>query len=353
MYDYYNSVSIINSNLDFNSIIKDGLYLVTVNNNPNNPLNSSGILEVNTFQMTSEAWIWCHQIFMDINLNKKMERIIRISQRSENPIIGEWKETYNNSVNNSFSILKDKNIINFGDSIFGNYRDNTSISQQIANITKANVTNMGFGGTQMSIHERNEFNPFSFCNLVDAIISKNWENQDYSANNRPHDMPSYFLSSLNTLKTIDFTKINYVTLAFGTNDYANGSILDNEKNLYDKSTFAGALRYSIETLLNAFPNLRIVIGTPIWRCWLNDDKSQVLETSDEKTFEGNFTLPQMIDKIKEIAKNYHIPIVDTYYNLSLNKFNWSSFYNSDDTVHPNEYGRACMGKEYAYKLLEI
>lgn len=353
LYDYYNSVNVINSNTDFNNIIKDGLYIVTVSNNNNNPFNSSGFLEVNTFQMTSVPWIYCHQVYMDIYLNKKAERIIRISQRGENPIIGEWKITYNSENNLEYFSLKGKNIVNFGDSIFGNYRDNTSISNQIANVTKATLTNLGFGGTQMSLHERSEFNPFSFCNLVDAIISKDWSTQETSVNNRPHDMPTYFSTSLTTLKNIDFTKIDYITLSYGTNDYANGNKLDNDDNPYDKNTFAGALRYSIEKILSAFPNLRILIGTPIWRCWINDDKTQVIETSDEKTFEGDFTLPQMIEKIKEIAKNYHIPIVDTYNNLSLNKFNWSNFYSSDDTVHPKEFGRYCIAKEYGYKLLSM
>lgn len=350
LYDYYNSVGTITTAQDFNEIIKDGLYVVTVDNNPNNPFQSSGFLEVNSFQMNSEAWIWCHQIYMDFSLNKKAERIIRISRRGEENIYEDWRIIYDNSIN-TFS-LKGKNVINFGDSIFGNYRDSSSITQQIINITSANVINCAFGGTQMSYHERTEYNPFSFCNLVDAIISKDWTTQESSAQNRPADMPAYFITALENLENIDFNNVDYVTIAFGTNDYANGSNLDSEDNLYDKSTFAGALRYSIETLLNAYPNLRILIGTPAWRCWLNNS-NQVVQTSDEKTFEGNFTLIEMAEKIKEVAKEYHIPVINVYDNLGLNKYNWSAFFSSSDTVHPNSYGRECLGKEYAYALLNM
>ena len=152
MYDYYNSVGTITEDQDFNEIIKNGLYIVTNSNGSNNPFKSSGFLEVNSFYVNSEAWVWCHQIYMDISLNKKAERIIRISKRGEENIFEEWRTIYDNSID-KFS-LKGKSVVNFGDSIFGNFRDSSSITQQIIDITSANVINCAFGGTQMSYHER-------------------------------------------------------------------------------------------------------------------------------------------------------------------------------------------------------
>lgn len=68
---------------------------------------------------------------------------------------------------------------------------------------------------------------------------------------------------------------------------------------------------------------------------------------------GNYNLPTLVDKCIEVGKNYHIPVLNAYDNLSLNKFNWSSFFLPTDTTHPNAYGRSCLGKEYAYALCNM
>ena len=204
----------------------------------------------------------------------------------------------------------------------------------------------------MSNTDNTDFKYFSMVELVKAIITNDFSLQDNAIANSSN-LPTYFSTSLEKLKNIDFSKIVYITISYGTNDYTAGINLDNINNSLDTSTWAGALRFSIESLLTTFPNLRILIGSPIWRCWLNKDKSEILYTSDERKFNGNFTLPDMVEKCKEIGKNYHIPVLDVYNNLSLNKFNYLSFFNVNDTTHPNEYGRACIGKEYSYKLCEI
>ena len=286
-----------------------------------------------------------------------LKRIFRIGMKEtvEN-VIEEWHYIFQKDLQNGFG-LSGKTIVNFGDSIFGNYRDNTSVSSNIASITKAEVINLGFGGCRMSDRGTSytTWNPFSMCNLATAIATQDFTSQDTAINNEAwSDKPNYFDSTVELLKSIDFSKVDYITISYGTNDYTSGTLLDNENDLYDKSTYAGALRYTIETLLTAFPNLRILIGTPIFRCWLNEDKTEVIETSDDKTFtSGNYTLPVMVEKCQSIGKYYHIPVLNAYDNLSFNKFNWTSFFTTNDTTHPNSYGRACLGKEYAYALCNM
>lgn len=299
------------------------------------------------------------QTYTTINMNKIARRIFRESIDGDNVgemiFDGDWKIIYNNSENEGFG-LQGKTIVNFGDSIFGNYQDETSVSNSIAKITNANVVNMGFGGCRMSQRSETFWNAFSMCNLADSIANKDFTLQDTALQNKPIDdyVPPYFDTSIQALKSIDFSKIDYITISYGTNDYTAGTLLDNEENPLDQTTWAGALRYSIQTLLTAYPNLRILIGTPIWRCWLNNEKTEIENTSDERTFpNGNYTLPQMVEKAIEIGKEYHIPVLNAYDNLSINKFNWSSIFSSTDTTHPNEYGRACLGKEYAYALCNM
>lgn len=356
--DYYNTVSSISSNVDINDVIKTGIYVVIQTTNLNLPINSSGVLEVETYYDTiNQGNAWVLQTFQDITLSKLYKRLIRVfpENETEPPIINEWRLIYDNSSysNNDFG-LNNKKIVNFGDSIFGNYRDNSSISYNIQQITGAEVINMGFGGCRMSNRGDPNWNAFGMCALADAITSQDFTLQDNAINN-PNwsDKPSYFDSALQELKNIDFSQIDYITIAYGTNDYTAGKMLDNDNNLYDTNTWAGALRYSIEKLQIAYPNLRILIGSPIWRCWLNSDKTSVEEDSDTKRFGNNFTLAELTDKAKEIGKIYHIPVLDLYNNLCLNKFNWSSFFTTSDTTHPNQYGRNCMAKAYAQALINM
>lgn len=358
----YNSVSILRNNVDFNTLKESGIYINTNSNNPNIPfvINQGGILNVETFYKENDSYRWIVQTYRNISLTKIAQRIFRESMLGDN--IGElifdsdWKIIYNDTQNQGFG-LNGKTIVNFGDSIFGNYRDNTSVSNNIAGITNANVINLGFGGCRMSDRQDSytTWNPFSMCNLATSIVNKNFTSQDTAINNQQwNDKPSYFAEALNTLKSLDFTKVDYITIAYGTNDYTAGTLLDNDENPYDQTTWAGALRYTIETLLSAYPNLRILIGSPIWRCWLNNEKTEIQYTSDDRTFpNGNYTLSQMVQKAIEIGKNYHIPVLNAYDNLSFNKFNWSSIFSTSDTTHPNEYGRACLGKEYAYALCNM
>lgn len=357
--DYYNTVSSISSNVDINDVIKTGIYIVTQTTNANLPIKSSGVLQVETYYNTNNTIgkgnAWVVQTFQDITLSKLYKRLIRVYPDSETePIINDWRLIFDNTSysSNDFG-LNNKKIVNFGDSLFGNYRDNTSISYNIQQITGAEVINMGFGGCRMSNRSDANWNAFGMCALADAITTHDFTLQDNAINN-PNwsDKPSYFNDTLTQLKSIDFSEIDYITISYGTNDYWAGALLDNEENKYDKNTFCGALRYSLETILNKYPNIRILIGCPIWRAWLNDDKTQILSTSDERTFAGGYTIPQMNEAEITTAKEYHIKCLDLYNTLGFNKFNYSNYFplTNSDLVHPNEFGRYCMAREYAFAI---
>ena len=357
--DYFTTVSIIGNDIDINDVIKTGIYVVTKTTNVNLPIKSSGVLQVETYYDTIDKGnAWVIQTYQDITLSKLYKRLIRVYPDSETePIINDWRLLFdNNSYSNNDFGLNDKKIVNFGDSLFGNYRDNTSISYNIQQITGAEVINMGFGGCRMSERENQNWNAFGMCALADAITSKDFTLQDNAINDETwSDKPQYFDSALQALKNIDFSQIDYITIAYGTNDYWAGAQLDNQENKYDKNTFCGALRYSLETILNKYPNIRILIGCPIWRAWLNDDKTQIVSTSDERTFAGGYTIPQMNEAEITTAKEYHIKCLDLYNTLGFNKFNYSHYFplTNPDLVHPNELGRYCMAREYSYALLSM
>lgn len=251
--------------------------------------------------------------------------------------------------------LTGKVVVNFGDSIFGKRRPPDDISTKLAYLTGATVHNCGFGGCHMSNHPTATYNAFSMCNLVDAIVSKNWTAQDSAIVDTSNNaVPSYFSNALEILKGLDFSKVDIVTIAYGTNDFTAADALDNSENACDKDSFAGALRYSIEKLLTYYPNLKIFVCSQTYRFWM-DDSYVFTEDSDSHQNYNGVKLTDFVTKTEEVAKEFHLPFIDNYYGLGFNKFNRTVYFiNSqgvvNDGTHPNAVGCRLIAEHMANEL---
>ena len=240
--------------------------------------------------------------------------------------------------------LYGKTIVNFGDSIFGNARPPKDVSTMLAELTGATVHNCAFGGCRMSQHT-GHWDAFSMYRLADAIATNDWSLQDEAINY--DDRTSYAEEPLAILKSLDFSTVDIVTIAYGTNDWNTGKI-DNDNDLYDTTQFGGALRYSIERLLGVYPHLKIFVLCPTYRFWM-DDNGEFTEDSDTKITSSR-TLLEYIELANEIAKDYHIPFVDNYYELGINKYNRMHYFPSTDGTHHNENGRKLIAEHIAKEL---
>ena len=242
--------------------------------------------------------------------------------------------------------LAGKKIVNLGDSIFGLARAPEDISTSLSKFTGATVYNCAFGGTHMTNHPSAAFNPFCMCNLATAIATGNFSAQDAQVNDSA--LQSYYPEALNLLKSINFSSVDIVTIAFGSNDFTNGDKLSNAQNLYDKDSFEGALRFSIETILTAFPHLKIYLCTPTYRFWITNgtfayDSDTYVNTS------SNLKLPDFVESVKKIGTEYHLPVIDNY-NVGINKFTRSTYFSANDGTHHNAAGRELIARNMANKL---
>lgn len=263
---------------------------------------------------------------------------ITVAESAEEKPVDEWKKLAGNTV------------VNFGDSIFGKRRPPEDISTYLAKITGATVYNCGFGGCHMSNHYSEIYNPFSMCNLADAIVSGDWTAQENALTvTGSSDVPSYFAEALAILKGLDFSKVDIITIAYGTNDWTADNNIENNNDLYSKNTFAGALRYSIEKLLTAYPNLKIFICSQTYRFWMDDDGA-FIEDSDTKENGYKVKLTDYVAKTEEIAKAYHLPFIDNYYSLGFNMFNRSKYFKGIDGTHPLPEGCRLIAEHIANEL---
>ena len=240
-------------------------------------------------------------------------------------------------------LLSNKTIINFGDSIFGNRRPPNDISSYISEMTGATVYNCAFGGCRMSAHSRSEFDAFSMYRLAYAIANNDFSVQDAVNVASIADMPSYFTETRALLKSIDFSKVDIVTIAYGTNDFDSNVVLNGN----DNNTFNGALKYSIETLLTAFPNLQIVLLGQTYRYWY--DNGIISYDSDNHENSNGNKLTDFVKATNDIANSMHLPFIDNY-NIGINKFNRLNYYNENDGVHHNENGSKLIAEHIVKEL---
>lgn len=238
-----------------------------------------------------------------------------------------------------------KTIVNFGDSIFGQTRPPKDISSYLATLTGATVYNCGFGGCEMSAHADSNYDAFSMYRLADAVATNTWTTQETAA--AASGMPAYFAETVALLKTLDFSKIDFVTIGYGTNDFNNGSPLDNGGNS-DMSYFADALRYSIETLLTAFPNLHIFVCCPTYRFWMNESY-EFVDDSNTHENSNNDTLVDFVEKTIAVAGEYQLPVINDY-EIGMNKYNRTQYFPTTDGTHPNSTGNQLIAAKIAHEL---
>ena len=233
--------------------------------------------------------------------------------------------------------LEGKVIVNFGDSIFGNYKAPDDISTMIANKTGATVYNVGFGSAQMSKHSTEKYNTFSMEKLAEAVTTGNFSLQESVV--ASGNAPTAYTRCLGTLKSIDFNKVDIITIAYGTNDFKNGKSLDSVRNAAERS---------IEMIRSKYPDIEIVLCIPVYRYWL-DDAGNFLEDSNTKEING-VKLTDYINLYKQIGNKYGLLVIDNYNGSGISAANRSSCFTGTDTTHPNETGRQMIAENMAKEL---
>lgn len=246
--------------------------------------------------------------------------------------------------------LEGKNIAVFGDSIIGNTRNLTATPAYIGRVSKGNVFNLGFGGCRMSQHSGN-WDLCSMYRLAEMINTGDFSSLVSATGTGWSGMPGYFeTTAVELANFIDFSKIDAIVIAYGTNDYRDASTFDNAENKYDCSTVLGALRYSIKKIQEAYPAIRILVSCPVYRFFLSN--GEFAYDSDTKDW-GTGTLEDYSDGFRSVCKEMKVQFYDAYHDSQLSYFTRSLYFDSDDGTHPNQYGRKQLGTVLARELQKM
>lgn len=237
--------------------------------------------------------------------------------------------------------------VGFGDSILEGYgvltsnilptKDPISVMSKLLNIP---MYNGGIAGAKLSDNSY-----CSFVDVVDSIVNNDWTDFDremYRLINSDSTISSVS-KQYTKIKSLDFNNVDFLVIAYGTNDWAGGNILNNPNSPMNKGTILGALRYCVSTLLTNFPNLKLYVFTPCYRDHLGTNHDQTSDTYVNPT--SGLTLPQVCDGIAECCKELHIPCKNMYYESNLNQYTRDEYLS--DYVHRNEKGYKLLGEQYA------
>ena len=246
---------------------------------------------------------------------------------------------------------KNKTVVCFGDSIT-EFADShlKKYSDYLADVTGANVINVGVGGTRIACRTTPVANPstsgqgyaaLDCANLVDAIASQDFSTVDAGAIYVRDNDGDNNTAIIARLKAIEWSAVDAVTFFIGTNDWS-GSQNMGTSGESSKTTTLGAVNFIIDTLLTAYPHLKIYWFTPIVR-WISPrtdaNWSSVLER-------GGRTLEQFCDLVANEVKLNCIPVCDMYHTLGWTKANFSQYFYDTDGTHPYN-GFPEIGRKFA------
>ncbi len=247
-------------------------------------------------------------------------------------------------------------IVFLGDSVIGN-EGNVSVVQTVGKELGLSAFNGAFGGSSMAMSDEKDWgsltnNQWCMARMAEAIAYRDWQNQNasmaYAEHYREYGMymPAYFKDRMDALAKIDFSRVKVLVIEHGTNDYNGGYALDNPDDLYDISTFGGALRYSLELLQESYPDMKIVLITPIY-CAFGDNLEQICHETDF----GGGTLSDYMKLEKEIAAEYGVICIDAFENSGIREENSKEYLS--DGLHLTDEGALLLSNYLAEELKKV
>jgi lysophospholipase L1-like esterase len=259
---------------------------------------------------------------------------VPLSNITPHDIHGAIAITNGKSLNERVTILEQESessqkIVFLGDSIFGYERGSTSIPLLVGEYLGAKTYNCALGGTEGNSHGDAKWAYYDFTELSKAIASGNFTNQQ--AHTSDSGVPSYFSGVIAQLASLDFSNIDLICLTYGGNDYTNsrGNI----------SEFVNAMCTNINRILAAFPNIRFMIMTPPYKRFLDPTTHEFINDGDTKQNANGLTLKDFADSFSTISENIHVPYINAYDELGINRYNSNQWFITNDNSHPSLTGR--------------
>ena len=278
--------------------------------------------------------------------------------------------------------LDGKTIVCFGDSITEFEYHGKGYTDWLADITGANVINVGIGGTQIRQRLSPTLTPtnsdqayanLDIINMVKAATSQDFRYVRAGAEylvSRGDDNTAI----VERLANIDWSSVDYAILFAGTNDWTGNNGNTGAVDSIDINYTCGALNKIIELLNAKYKKVQFYYFTPIIRVFVPDfsdsvqyqvgdrcrygspyykfinahqgawNASDVEETTNMESrvaayYSNNLkvngkTLREFSELLYTVVRNNNVPVCDMYNTLGWNLYNFNNFFDNTDSTHP-------------------
>ncbi|MGN0306148.1 MAG: SGNH/GDSL hydrolase family protein [Lachnospiraceae bacterium] len=254
-----------------------------------------------------------------------------LAQKQEQEVSGNEGAVSQNSVSENQTMQADEeSIVVFADSIWDGERGADGISERLEESLGVEVYNCSIGGTTAAVVSeptdlREGWKSYSLNGLM--YIAR----KEVSADSLLTDLPA-----LEEIKSIDFNEADYLIIAYGLNDFfSRVDIYPND--MFDMSTYVGALRHAVAKMKETFPDLKIILVAPTY-CELYDDPNEE-------------SLEAYAEAVRMVAQEYGTYFWDMYHELGINAQNKDQYL--EDGVHLSAEGRKLYADYAAGRLVEI
>lgn len=230
-------------------------------------------------------------------------------------------------------------ILVLGDSNMAYDLGDRSIPQRIAERMECDVYNCAVGGTTASKTNHENYVDWTIDSLCLYNLTRIMETEnEQTLYDFYYDAPlneRYAIDNMYMLTELENEDVDYVVISYGLNDYLAGQPICSE-DVYDETSYAGALRSSIERIQGKYPNATIILSSITYCVFYEEDGVDFAEGYEKDWGGGSVTAYR--DAAKMVSEEYtDVYFMDNLELLEIDKTNFSDY--MKDNMHLNAAGQ--------------
>lgn len=244
-----------------------------------------------------------------------------------------------------------RTVVLLGNSPFADERDSEdSVVSLIGQMTDATIYNCSVADSHLAaaretfLAEEDPMDAFNLYWLSTLITLQNTSIYESAFAAMGDSAPEDTRYAYETLSTLDFQNVDVLAIMYDASDYLEERPLYNVLNTTDIQTFAGNMDASLDLLCNAFPHLRIIVMSPTYAYYVDENGEYISSDIHKST---GYSLSTYAGNLEQIAYYHSVSYLDNIYG-TVNEENAREYLT--DHLHLNAAGRRRLAERFVYAL---
>lgn len=244
-----------------------------------------------------------------------------------------------------------RTVVLLGNSPFADGRDSEdSVVSLIGQMTDATIYNCSVADSHLAaaretfLAEEDPMDAFNLYWLSTLITLQNTSIYESAFAAMGDSAPEDARYAYETLSTLDFQNVDVLAIMYDASDYLEERPLYNVLNTTDIQTFAGNMDASLDLLCNAFPHLRIIVMSPTYAYYVDENGEYISSDIHKST---GYSLSTYAGNLEQLAYYHSVSYLDNIYG-TVNEENAGEYLT--DHLHLNAAGRRRLAERFVYAL---